>query len=230
MEIIEDIKKRIIGLTCSNAKIGYADVLKLSFGGELFNKTSKLENKLCAKIEISIETFSWRLTNDTIIECGSSDNYKNAENGLKKIFGKKVISIIAESNNIQIVLDNNYTLEAFKSTVENDDLIFIDIEKEGLKKNYVFNGAKWRNYTNPGLSKSEVELNEFSKITDNRWKTKTLITTSENHCKNCSCFLELSGRFYFWDYGVCANGSSENDGKMVNVKSSCENYSTKINH
>jgi hypothetical protein len=225
MEIIENIEENIIDLPCTNAKIGYADVLKLSFGKKLFYENSKLRNAFYGQIEISIETFSWRILKDELIVCGSSDDYKNAENGLKKIIGKKIVALKTENNSIQITLDTNYKIEAYKSTVEDDDLIFIDIEKGLSKSNYVFNGKEWKNYINPGLSKEELELNAFSELTNSRWKTKTPKTTSKNQCKNCDYYIELSGRFYFWDYGVCANKKSDYDGNVVNVNSSCENYS-----
>jgi len=224
MSIKQKIKNSIVGLKCIQVKIGYADVVKLDFGEKVYFENSKLENKYYGEVSVSIETFNWRILSEQKVICGSSDNYKNAENGLSNLIAKKVIEIDTEINDFKIKFENNLELIAYKATAESDDLVLIDIEKNNENDNFVFNGIEWKDYVNNGLTKEELALDSYSKLTTERWKSNLPKIGIENFCENCSSFIEIAGRFYFWDYGVCSNKKSEFDGKITNVKSTCEYY------
>ena len=228
MNIKQKIENSIVGLKCIQAKIGYADVVKLDFGKKIYYKHPKLQEKYYGEVSVSIETFNWRILNEQNVICGSSDNYKNAENGLSNLIGQKVIEIETKPNDLKIRFDNNLELIAYKSTVEKDDLVFLDIENSNGIHNFIYTGTEWEIYVNNGLSTEELALESFSKKTTERWNLNVPKIGNNNFCKNCSYFIEIAGRFYFWDYGVCSNKKSEFDGKITNAKSTCKYYSKEL--
>ncbi|MDJ1500036.1 DUF3027 domain-containing protein [Xanthocytophaga agilis] len=80
------------------------------------------------------------------------------------------------------------------------------------------------------------EFTDVDKIADahaencaNRWKKTLPPKAFDNHCRDCTYFLPNSGRFYFWDFGLCSNGKSIFDGKVVGVKNSCEYFDDTLN-
>ena len=107
-------------------------------------------------------------------------------------------------------------------------MVYIDIENNDGIYNFVYKGTDWEIYVDTGLNPEEYVLDIYSKKTAERWSLKVPKTGNDNFCKNCSYFIEIAGKFYFWDYGVCSNKKSEFDGKITNVKSTCTYYSEKI--
>ena len=228
MDILKKINNSITELKCIQARIGYADVVKLDFGKKIYFKHPSIKSKYYGEVNISIETFSWRLINEQDVICGSSDNYKDAENGLNKIIGKKVIEIKTKINDFAIKFENGFELTAYKATTEKDDLVFVDIENNNKKDNFVYSGINWENYVNNGLTKDEIALDSFSEKTTERWNSRIPKIGNDNFCENCSYFLEMAGRFHFWDYGICANINSDFDGRITNVKSTCKHFSDEL--
>ncbi len=47
-------------------------------------------------------------------------------------------------------------------------------------------------------------------------------------CAQCAYFCMLNGGFHFWDVGVCSNGASEHDGRLVRVTSGCDAFSAHL--
>lgn len=71
------------------------------------------------------------------------------------------------------------------------------------------------------LSEIESVLNELSEGCNKRWEEQIPKNNADEKCDDCFYFRGINGYFYFWDYGICSNGESPYDGKLVGCMSGC---------
>ncbi len=61
-----------------------------------------------------------------------------------------------------------------------------------------------------------------------RWAHTIPPSNSSGPCNSCAYYLPLRGEFYFWDFGLCSNASSEHDGNVVGIRSGCLQHSDQL--
>ncbi len=218
----------IIGLHCIESWCGYAGHLIMDLS-TYPDKLSLLINNL-EEAEWRFETVSaaWRLMSNQIFQTGSSENYEHNDKRLKLLSGTKVVKV--QHNNktdITIFFENGFQVDTFLQGEE-----FPPFELHGpIKETDEINviqltvHGEWISFENTGLTDEEKQVSEHSENTEKRWRNIVPVESFDNHCRNCAYFLKTSGQFYFWDYGICSNGKSLYDGKVVGIKSSCEHFS-----
>jgi hypothetical protein len=79
-----------------------------------------------------------------------------------------------------------------------------------------------------GLTRDEELFSMHSEKFNQRWSALVPQGKTCNVCIECGYYMPIVGKFYFWDYGLCSNEASSNDGKLVGVKSGCEFFSKSI--
>lgn len=215
---------KLIEHICIKAYCGYAGRLKIQFS--IFADLLTILTNDLKEPEWQFETGSaaWRLLENQTLLTGSCDDAEHNDKYLESLIGKKIIEVrnINETD-FSLIFQDNFKIETFNHGLDSPLLEF-----------YNTNGAyfltlsphgKWnREPAISGLTDDEELLNIHSEQTNKRWKKIVPTDSFDNHCKDCAYFISISGRFYFWDYGLCSNGKSIFDGKVVGIKSSCSNF------
>lgn len=226
---IPEILTKIIGLECCEAKIGYAGVLKLGFGEKVFYTHKLLEGVFHGEWDISSVTSAWRMVKDGKLICGACESEEESDLFLNILVGKKISNIIQPSPmDITFEFSNGITLLIFGQSRSNNILEVLapgDISLE-------FCEGKWIESSSieprEGLSDEELIQSNFSENCHRRWETLVPKKQKENQCRECVFYRPISGRFYFWDYGLCSNNESDFDGKVVAVSSGCPYFGTSL--
>ncbi len=218
----------LIGLHCIESWCGYAGhlIIDLSmYPDKLSLLTSNLE-----EAEWRFETVSaaWRLTSNQIFQTGGYEDAEHNDQRLKLLLGSKVVKVqYNNKTDISIFFDNGFQVDTFLQGEEHptfelhnrikgtNELTVLELTTHG----------EWKEPDDLEYTDEEKLANEHSENTEKRWKDLIPKKSIDNHCRNCAYFLATSGRFYFWDFGICSNGKSAFDGKVVGVKSSCEHFS-----
>lgn len=213
--------KTLIGLYCIEAYCGYA--------GHLIIKCSKYADTLTLlandlkEPEWQFETVSaaWRLSENETMLTGAYENEEHNDNYLKSLIGKKILEIKnSNSTDFSLVFQDKFIIETFNQGLDFPPLELYDtVDKSCL---ILSPQGKWNPAEDAvGFTDKEELQNLHSKQTNKRWGKVVPPKSFDNHCNNCAYFLSTSGRFYFWDYGICSNIKSLYDGKVVGVKSTC---------
>ena len=167
----------------------------------------------------------WRVIKNQDLYCGCYDYNEENDDLLKNLLTLKILDIIQISDfDIEIILEKEYKIVLLGQSIEDTHFGLLapnDISIEFSPKNeWIISGSD----TPLGLSEEEELLDEHSEMCFERWKKIIPESQGKTHCSRCIYFRPLRGAFYFWDYGICSNGKSEFDGKLVGVESSCEHY------
>jgi hypothetical protein len=211
----------LIGLYCIEAYCGYAGRLKINCSK--YTDTLTLLTNDLKEPEWQFETVSaaWRLSEKEMILTGSYENEEHNDNFLKSLIGKKIVKI--KNNNttdFSLVFQNELKIDTFNQGLDFPPLeLYNTVEGSCL---ILSPQGQWSAAKDEIGSTEKEELQNFhSEQTDKRWKKVVPPKSFDNHCNNCAYFLSTSGRYYFWDYGICSNKNSHYDGKVVGVKSTC---------
>ncbi len=218
---MENPLDNLVGLYCVEAYRGYAGHLKIKCSK--YTDTLTLLTNDLKEPEWQFETVSaaWRLSENEIILTGSYEDEEHNDNYLKPLIGKKIVEI--KNNNatdFSLVFQDKFKIETFNqgldfhplelyNTINESCLILSPIGQWILAKDEI------------GFSDKEELQSLHSEKTDKRWEKIVPVKSFDNNCNNCAYYLLTSGRFYFWDYGICSNRKSTYDGKVVGIKSTC---------
>ena len=228
---IPDNLRKMIGLKCCAAKLTLDKGLRIEFGKQVFRYYSKGQGKEVFRGEWDLisKWSSWRVVQDSRIACSACDGEEFSEPLVKSLLIGKLQNIIQESTfDLSLVFDNGVKVEFFGISdtdcaieVWCSDNIFVEF----------IAGQGWTEKTSTsceGLTKDEELLANHSEKFHQRWGD--LVPQNENcsFCMECGFFMPIAGKFYFWDYGLCSNEASNNDGKLVGVKSGCKVFSKSI--
>ena len=231
MENFRNPIEQLIGLYCVKAYDGYAGHLKLSFSRNN-RRINRFEND-GQKAEWVFETISsaWRLLTDNNFLAGSYEDDEYNDKELECLIGLKLTSaIFSNKTDLTLHFENGYKLETFNHANTFPVLeIYSDTDYSLESHSILLETGNWeKEKENEGLTNIEEIENEHSEKCYNRWTAKAPSETFDNNCRECAYFLPISGRFYFWDFGLCCNEKSSFDGKVVGVKTSCEHFDTEI--
>ena len=217
----------LIGLHCIECRCGYAGHLIIelsSYPDKLSLLTKNLE-----KAEWRFETVSaaWRLTSDQKFQTGGSETEEHNDTKLKLILGSKVVKV--QHNNktdISIFFDNGFQIDTFLQG-EKFPPFELHLCIQGAHDPKILEmtiHGEWQEPEDIGFTDEDELANNHSENTQKRWEEIVPARSIHNPCRNCAYYLQTSGRFYFWDFGICSNGKSAFDGKVVGVNSSCEYF------
>ena len=148
------------------------------------------------------------------------------------LLGSKVTKVNQNSKtDISIFFDNGFQVDTVLQGDRHTPFKIINHLRETNEFKVIeltIHGS-WKTPDELEFTDVEKLSSKHSENTVKRWKDIVPAKSFNNHCRNCTYYLSTSGRFYFWDFGICSNGKSVYDGKVVGVKSSCENYSFNLN-
>jgi len=203
----------LIGLHCIVARWGFAGRLIIELNTEW-----RFETVMAA----------WRLVSSQGFQTGSSENPQRNDEGLQLLLGSRIARIQYNTKtDISIFFDNGCQVDTFLQGSEfppfelhhrnqaTNELIVIQRSIHG----------EWEEPEDHEFTDEDKLASEHSKQATKRWNEIVPAKSFDNHCRDCAYYLETSGRFYFWDFGICSNGKSVYDGSVVGIKSSCEHFS-----
>lgn len=229
MSEMEDVFKNlyvsIVGKNCCYIRLGFGSQLRVGIGDKVYYKSSKLEGKYHGEWDLVSRTFAWRIIQDNKILCGSDDEPEFI-NDILRDFKLGVISHIEKRSiaDIAISFSNGVNIDFF--CCSNDDNQMILMKKDETAYEFTIDGI-YEVTTNEHfntLSEIESILSEYSKECSKRWKERVPGNNLVEKCDNCFYLRGIDGHFYFWDFGICSNVESPNDGKLVGSASGCEFY------
>ncbi len=215
----------ITGLKCCLSGVGYPHTFKLEFGSKNFFDEKRFHG------DWSLMTYScgWRLMKDEKILCGYYDDAETSDKVVKILEGRILKEMIQSSKyDISLIFDNNYRADFWGQTnFKNHHSLFIYGPHDQY---YEFrNNGSWSvdmddKYLK-GVTQAEKLRSEHSERFHKRWQDAMPKSENEFRCSNCIYFHGITGQFYFWDYGLCSNEHSDFDGKVVGIKSYCNEFS-----
>ena len=221
----------LLNLNCIKAYCGYAGHLILSFSKYKDETSLKENNQKKAEWEFETISASWRLTYESYLKTGSYEDYEHNDTHFLEIVGKKLIEIKYHNlTDFSLVFEENFQIDIFNQGVSHPVLeIYSLLENENRNHKILSSIGIWTENVNEEFTELEIISDRHSEQCEKRWKKIVPKETENNNCKDCAYYLQNAGRFYFYDFGLCSNGKSINDGKVVGVKSSCENFSEELN-
>jgi hypothetical protein len=223
--MIPEQVKIMQGLKCCLASIGYGDVFKIEFGQRMYYDEKRFHG------EWSLVTYScgWRVMKDEKILCGYYDAYETSDKIVRILEGRILKEILQPTKyDLSLIFDNNYRADFWGQTnYKNHHSLFV----YGPQEQYfeLRNDGSWSVDADDkylkNFEKSEKLKNEHSENFHERWFGTLPVSDNEFRCGNCAYFHGVTGQFYFWDYGLCSNAESPQDGRVVGIKSYCNEFS-----
>lgn len=214
----------LIGLYCIKAYSGFAGQLKIKCHNSFDPLTLLSDNFKKPGWYFETGSAAWRLSENGAIQTGAFEEAQHKDTALKALIGKKVVAI--KKNNatdFSLIFQDNFTIDTFHQAVEYQPLKFCNM----LENIYLFLSTEGNWYPQPdstGFTDDDELQHAHSEQAHKRWEQFVPRTSFDNNCRNCAYFIPSSGRYYFWDYGVCSHKNSVYDGQVVGVNSTCEYF------
>ncbi|KOY86569.1 hypothetical protein AD998_10810 [bacterium 336/3] len=224
----ENPLNNFIDLFCLEAYCGYAGHLKINCSKFSTNFDLIINGNQKPEWRLETESAAWRLQHNGVFMTGSYEDEEHNDEYLAFLVGKKITQIVHIIGiDYSVVFDDGYQIDIFNQGIDFPAFKVYDSNKE--KHLLISQDGTWLPYVAEEFTTQEEMMSLHSEQAHERWENIVPQESFDNHCRNCAYFLSITGRFYFWDYGLCSNHLSLYDGKVVGVKSSCENYSLDLN-
>lgn len=225
-EIFNEIYANLIGKECCSIRIGFGSMLRIGIGEKVFYENPKLKGKFHGEWDIISRSCSWRIVKENKILCGDNDDIEECSNIVNKLTCGRVKDIFQTFEpDLTIQFDNNIHIEYFSNSLDDNQLIIMSRNK--ISYDLTVDG--WIKENNDKHSQTLSQIDEFiskySEECNKRWE-KVIPECNNLECDSCFYFRQIDGHFYFWDYGICSNGESPYDTKLVGIKSGCEFHKT----
>jgi len=228
---IPDKLQGMIGQKCCNAKIGLGKGIRIEFGKQKFNYRSKSQCKdvFHGAWDLISEWSFWRIVQNDRIVCSIDDGEEISEPLIQTFLLGTLQNIVQDSMlDASLLFDNGRKVEFLGlSNLEcsfavrcPDNVFFEFIAGNGWNEKISTSCEK--------LTKDEELLANHSEKFDHRWSAFVPKGDSCRLCMDCGFFIAIAGKFHFWDYGLCSNEASINDGKLVGVESGCNVFNKSI--
>lgn len=222
---IEYVKDKLIGLRSCYIGVAYGCHLKLSLGEKRFYENNELKGKFHGDWDIVSSQCTWRVRRDKVILCGYGDEIEYSSEKLHLLELGTVKDIKqSEIFDLTIVFDSGIIIDYFMNityepqlTINSNENLAYELTEEGFMEidpKELFQKS----------SKIDSVLSAYSDECCKRWSNLVSKTSSDNICDNCFYFRSIDGSFYFWKFGLCSNGASKFDGKLVGIQSGCEQF------
>lgn len=218
-----------VGLICCQVHIRYAGILCIGLGEKVYYTHPRLKKSFRGEWDIRSYSSAWRLVKGHQIICGSYDSEEECDPHLKMLEGKILVGIKKVSFfDVSFNFSDELTVDIFGRSGTDQNL---EVYLPGGNNLELKNG-KWFEYTADdricSLSQEEQLISDYSEECSKRWEGLIPSKQSINFCYKCSYYRPIRGRFHFWDYGLCSNGLSAHDGKVVNLKYGCLHYDSSL--
>lgn len=223
-----ELLELLIGLECINARINLDNNINLDLKNKELNNWDD-ENKDDKGWKLVSESCAWRIIKDSTIICGQYDEAEDIIPVLNELVASVIIDFKQTSPyDISLSLSNGceiqFLAESLRDTV-------ISIYSPNNRCFAFESGNIWTempaNITEKELNREEELLDKHSERCFKRW-SKVVNQVPINRCSNCAYFLRLKGMFYFWDFGLCSNEASINDGRVVGICSGCDAFKEEL--
>lgn len=228
---IPDKLQGMIGQKCCNAKIGLGKGLRIEFGKQVFSYHSKRQGKdvFHGKWDLTSEWSSWRIVQNDRIVCSIDDGEEISEPLIQTLLIGNLQDIIQNSIfDFSLLFDNGIKVEFLG--LSNVDCAFAVRCPDNVFFEFLA-GNGWNEKISTsceGLTTEEELLANHSEKFGQRWSDLVPQGDSCRLCMDCGFFIAIAGKFHFWDYGLCSNEASSNDGKLVGVQSGCNVFNKSI--
>ena len=217
----------IIGLYCIESRSSLIGMTIFEF--------SRCSDKLSLLIQdfdeveytMVLVSAAWRLSADQVLVTGSYENTESKDAGLRKLLGCKLEKVQYNNHaDLSLFFENGYRIDTFQQSEDFPVMELFYRGPETAEPNVISLEAsgKWVDADDSGLTDDEKLAATHSENTEMRWRLMVPPDSPVNHCANCAYFLSTSGRFYFWDFGMCSNRKSNYDGQAVGAKSTCDRF------
>ena len=207
------------GLQCMAAEVMYYLNIVLGFG-ELLEEEGPRGKQTGWTWEVMSWDGIWRVTKSQRLVFGSGDTEAVIAAQLPSLLGLTVERVDTEGGegDVRVHFTDGTTLEILSLTADGDPVWSI----KGPTLWFPDNGE------GAELSEQEALLSAHAEACFTRWQHAVPMDNKERGCRECAYYCHLQGASYFWDFGVCTNARSEYDGKVVNMGSRCQVFSTAL--
>ena len=207
------------GFQCRAAEIRHYLNIVLGFG-EFLEEEGPRGKQTRWTWEVRSWDGIWRVTKSKKPIFGSGSDEAVIEAQLPSLLGLTVERVDYESfaGDLRVHFSDGTTLEILSLSAEGDCAWSIKGPDSWFPSET--DGAE--------LTEQEEELSAHAEACFTRWRERVPMQNKERGCKQCAYYRHLQGAWYFWDFGVCTNGQSEYDGKVVNIGSICDSFSTSL--
>lgn len=205
------------GFQCTAAEIMHYLNIVLGFG-ELLEEEGPRGKQTRWTWEVMSWDGIWRVTKLGRLVFGSGNEEAVIAVQLPSLIGLTVERVDTESveGDLRVHFTDGTTLEIL-GIAANEDLAW------GIK-----GPNRWFPDDSGGaeLTEQEDQLSAHAEACFTRWQQRVPMDAKARRCRECIYYRHLQGVSYFWDFGVCTNAHSEYDGKIVNIGSTCQSFST----
>lgn len=227
----EYVKSKIIETNCWSARLTYPNSLLLDFGKKIEITHPKTGMRYKGEWSIMGEYCFWRVRKNDTVLCSSYLSEEESGPILKELRLGKLIKIDHKTNDdFTFIFENGNSIDYLCATSEDNVISLFGLNHFCISFNF---RDKWNinEKGNNAFNESEEIVNQHSFSCRQRWeKIVPPNLTKSNYCEKCIYYLPLRGHFYFYDFGLCSNSKSLFDGKVVEVKSTCDVFSTVFNN
>lgn len=217
----------LIDTTCCQASVHVGNQLSLDFGNKIYFNKPPLKGLFHGEWTITTEMSSWRLVRDDIVICGDGDGV-DEQTSLNELLGRVIVELSQTSLfDIRLLFDCGYEVHILAQSSAGYYASFFTPEDQVVTFG---SDNEWLQGPVQALFKlGDMEEAIFKHSIDcaERWK-RLVNKVKDNKCSACSYFVRLSRGFEFREFGLCSNGLSMYDGKIVGVDSGCNNFGTKL--
>lgn len=225
---LPEILENLVGLDCIDARINLDNNITLDLGNKKNEEWDK-GDEFVEGWKLISESCAWRIIKDSMIICGHYDEAEDIIPVLNEFVGSSLEEFKQISPyDVSLLLSNGCEVQ-FLSESLRDTIIGIFAPNN----RYIAfeSGNIWTEMSSnvpiEELNKEEELLDEHSERCFKRW-SRVVNQVPYNRCSNCAYFLRLKGMFYFWDFGLCSNDSSPQDGRVVGICSGCDHFKEQL--
>ena len=212
----------LIGLPVSLAWKGYGSAIFLELGDLLPYENPRLRNKKHGQSCISVD-WDWRIEDKRHVVLGSSNSGPEIDSQISMLEGANVakIAVVGNIPEIEVSFSNGLILRSM--VMHNDDpqwtIKICDDKYASVTRNNLVVTSDDANDTESDEESDYSSMDLADQICQ-RWG-KPQITPVKGNCRFCEWYVRIDGEYSLLDFGVCANGESGLDGKVVNSSSGC---------
>lgn len=220
-----DRLKPLIGLRCLKADIGLSCTLRISF--EIPATSTEIDPP-------EVQTFdsAWRIVKDSAVLAGRSDCVdweQGIESALAEVTGQRLVAIDIPPWG---PADVRFTFGSAPVTVEyleisEQDTAWTACLPDGSLIGIDAGGA-WKKEAGSRLSDYEHLVADHAEAFWRRSEKKVPPPAVSDRCDACAYWRHLTGGLNFSDLGVCTNGGSPFDGRLVALNSGCQAFRDKL--
>jgi len=211
----------LIGLPISYTWKGYGSAIFIELG-ELTTVNRRHNAEGVSTIWVD---WDWRVEVGTSVLYGSSNSRPEIKAGIDTLIGSTIqaVSLYGEVPELLVQFSNGHSLRSMVAVSGNPEWR-IKLAQE----NYLFAEGQILLIGNEPTDVTDEEKAAFrvAEHTALRWGIP-LAEPKLGNCSDCTSFIYLDGEGSLLDYGTCLSFDSLFDGKVVNCKSGCPQFSPK---